>query len=84
MNRYLYELDNGSLVNIKKLIFIGNIRKICEQYTFTIAYIGGWNENCFYNTEDEAKIARNKLIEKWSSILDIDVVKSGIYETRAK
>ena len=81
MNIRLWELDNGDLINLE---YISRISVISgwfnlpdgdgNQIPYWGFYVYAQNSECFganYNTEDEAKLARFKLVERWNACLDM-------------
>ena len=95
LNIRLWELDNGSLINLEKINYIGKIYNSrtmearSDQYTIDIYSDSKYAIVIDYKTEDEAKLARFKIVERWNACLDMIYSQtwcseSGTYNSSSK
>lgn len=91
MNIRLWELDNGNLIDLSDILKIGRITDHGSKTRWYIDVISKGNNitSFFYKTEDEAKLARFKLVERWNACLDMIYSQtwcpeSGTYSSSSK
>ncbi len=73
MNIRLWEMDNGDLINLEQIENMGGIvsHKDFHDYFFEIWFKSGSTKIIECKTEDETKLARFKLVERWNACLDM-------------
>ena len=81
-NRYIKTLSNKTEIDIRKIVSVSNVYK-GKPCSFVINTQGD-GLTMYFDTEEEAKEERIKLIEIWYSIAAEDAMNSHIYETRGE
>ena len=90
MNIRLWELDNGDLINLTNIQCIRAIHKWNDKsWYLTINFKTDGCSETNYKTEDEAKLARFKLVERWNACLNMIhkqtwCPESGTYSSSSK